>query len=333
MPVVIETIVSEVLKDNPLDDPHERRVPDLPAARLRSGRPRAIRWSTSSPGSAAAASTCSANRCGARRCRSGVDRLVRSGAMRPLIVVMPDCLTRFGGSQYINSAATGRYADHLVGELVPFVDARYRTLRRSRASRGDGQELGRLRRHACWPCGIRTSSASPSIIPATSTSSSATAPTSPPPSRRWPATTTRRRASWPASRSRRRSAGATGSRSSTCWRWPPATRPTRRRRSASICRSTSTPPSCAPTCGRAGSRTIPVELAAAHAEALRSLRLYYLDCGRWDEHHLQYGARIYSRAPRPASASPHTYEEFDGGHMNVGHRYDVSLRAISAALA
>ena len=47
--------------------------------------------------------------------------------MRPMIVVMADCLTRLGGSQYVNSAATGRYEDHLVDELVPFVDATFRT--------------------------------------------------------------------------------------------------------------------------------------------------------------------------------------------------------------
>jgi enterochelin esterase family protein len=76
----------------------------------------------------------------------------------------------------------------------------------------------------------------------------------------------------------------------------------------------------------------PVELVAGHADALRSLRLHYLDCGRWDEHHLQYGNRIYSRRLRDLNVA-HTYEEFDGGHMNVGHRYDVSLQAVSAALA
>src|SRR5262249_46347587 len=39
----------------------------------------------------------------------------------------------------------------------------------------------------------------------------------------------------------------------------------------------------------------PVELVAEHAAALRALRLYFLDCGSGDEHHLQYGGRIYSK--------------------------------------
>src|SRR5204863_6139881 len=44
-------------------------------------------------------------------------------------------LTRFGGSQYVNSTATGRYEDYVVDELVPFVDAHFRTLA-SRDHRG-----------------------------------------------------------------------------------------------------------------------------------------------------------------------------------------------------
>jgi S-formylglutathione hydrolase FrmB len=41
--------------------------------------------------------------------------------------VFPDCWTRLGGNQYINSSAVGNYADHLVREVVPQVDERYRT--------------------------------------------------------------------------------------------------------------------------------------------------------------------------------------------------------------
>ena len=44
-----------------------------------------------------------------------------------LILVMPDAFTRLGGSQYVNSSATGRYADHVADELVRFVDETYPT--------------------------------------------------------------------------------------------------------------------------------------------------------------------------------------------------------------
>ena len=45
-----------------------------------------------------------------------------------IIVVMPDCFTAYGGSQYVNSPAVGHYDDYLVQELVPYIDRTYRTL-------------------------------------------------------------------------------------------------------------------------------------------------------------------------------------------------------------
>ncbi len=57
-----------------------------------------------------------------------IDRLITTGKMRPVIAVLPDCFTIFGGAQYINSSALGRYEDYLVDELIPYVDAHYRTL-------------------------------------------------------------------------------------------------------------------------------------------------------------------------------------------------------------
>ena len=47
--------------------------------------------------------------------------------MPPVIAVFPDCFTRLGGNQYLNSSAIGRYADYLNEELVPFVDKEFRT--------------------------------------------------------------------------------------------------------------------------------------------------------------------------------------------------------------
>ena len=52
------------------------------------------------------------------------------------ILVMPDCFTKYGGSQYVNSSATGAYEDHLVSELVPFVDKHYPTRPGRRALMG-----------------------------------------------------------------------------------------------------------------------------------------------------------------------------------------------------
>ncbi len=57
-----------------------------------------------------------------------IDRLIRSGVMEPVIAVLPDCWTIFGGAQYINSSALGQYEDYFIDELIPYVDGTYRTL-------------------------------------------------------------------------------------------------------------------------------------------------------------------------------------------------------------
>lgn len=55
------------------------------------------------------------------------DAVLSSGDVPPAIVVFVDAWTRYGGSQYVDSTGTGRYHSYLCDEVVPFVDARYRT--------------------------------------------------------------------------------------------------------------------------------------------------------------------------------------------------------------
>src|SRR5512144_2521485 len=127
MPLVVHEIASTVLRDNPLGDPAERRVPVyLPPGYDGSGGRYPVVYFLA--GFAGGGTYLLSESLWGETLPQRVDRLVRSGAVRPLIVVMPDCLTRLGGSQYINSAATGRYEDHLVDELVPSVDATFRTV-------------------------------------------------------------------------------------------------------------------------------------------------------------------------------------------------------------
>jgi S-formylglutathione hydrolase FrmB len=44
------------------------------------------------------------------------------------VIAFVDCWTSLGGSQFLDSPATGRYHTYLCEEVVPFVDSRYRTL-------------------------------------------------------------------------------------------------------------------------------------------------------------------------------------------------------------
>jgi len=56
------------------------------------------------------------------------DDLFAAGEAPPCIVVWVDAWTAYGGSQFVDSPGTGRYHTYLCEEVVPFVDARYRTL-------------------------------------------------------------------------------------------------------------------------------------------------------------------------------------------------------------
>jgi S-formylglutathione hydrolase FrmB len=64
-----------------------------------------------------------------------LDRLFGESTVPPAIVVFVDAWTSLGGSQFINSRGTGRYLDYLCDEIVPFVDDRYSTAS-SREHRG-----------------------------------------------------------------------------------------------------------------------------------------------------------------------------------------------------
>jgi enterochelin esterase-like enzyme len=54
-----------------------------------------------------------------------LDRLIGSGEMPPVVCAFPDCFTRLGGNQYVNSAAMGNWDDFLLTEAVPAVEKAY----------------------------------------------------------------------------------------------------------------------------------------------------------------------------------------------------------------
>ena len=54
-----------------------------------------------------------------------LDRLIAEGKMPPVVCVFPDCFTRLGGNQYINSMAMGNWANFLIQEMVPTVEKKF----------------------------------------------------------------------------------------------------------------------------------------------------------------------------------------------------------------
>ena len=54
---------------------------------------------------------------------SRLDRLINEKIIPPCVVICPDLYIDYGGSQYINSPWIGHHADHIVKELIPWVES------------------------------------------------------------------------------------------------------------------------------------------------------------------------------------------------------------------
>ena len=256
-----------------------------------------------------------------------LDRLYAAG-MPPVIVVLPDCFTRLGGSQYLNSSATGRYEDYLTAELVSYVDSHYRTLRGpgsrgvfGKSSGGYGALIMALR-HADLFGAVACHSGDaafdlcyrpdlPKVAGAIEKAGGLEA--------------------WFAGFEAKEKKSQSDFEAINIV-------------AMAACYS---PNPAAPlgldlpfdlyTCAlrddvwarwRAWD---PLEMLAAHAAALRSLRLLFIDCGTRDEFNLHYGARQVVARLRDLGI-PCEHEEFDDGHMNIPYRYNVSLPKLAAAL-
>ena len=122
-----QVITSELLKDNPLGDPFERPVivylppgyddePDrqYPVIYIIMGYGGYVSmWRNRQPFKQPPIET--------------ADQAFAAGAP-PSVLVYVDTWTKYGGSQYVDSPGTGKYHSYLCDEIVPWVDARYRTL-------------------------------------------------------------------------------------------------------------------------------------------------------------------------------------------------------------
>lgn len=121
--LVVEEFTSDVLAGNPLGDPVLRQVPVYlpPGYHLRSRRYPVVYLLAGLFGSAGGWLQFKEF---SENVFQIADRLI-AGGLPPFLIVCPDNFTRYGGSQYLNSAGTGRYMDHIVDELVPLIDKAY----------------------------------------------------------------------------------------------------------------------------------------------------------------------------------------------------------------
>jgi enterochelin esterase-like enzyme len=54
-----------------------------------------------------------------------IDAMILREEIPAVVVAFPDCFTKLGGNQYINSAALGPYEDHITQEVVPEIEEQY----------------------------------------------------------------------------------------------------------------------------------------------------------------------------------------------------------------
>lgn len=71
-----------------------------------------------------------------------MDSLIRAGAVKPMIIVMPNGMNHLGGSFYTNSESSGNWDDYISGELVSYIDHKYRTIARAESRGLAGHSMG-----------------------------------------------------------------------------------------------------------------------------------------------------------------------------------------------
>lgn len=322
------TIDSAVLADNPLGDPARRQVPVwLPPSYDRDPVRRfpVVYWLAGFTGTGASLFQGSPWQpaLGER-----LDRLTAAGRMGEIIVVAPDCFTRFGGSQYLDSPATGCYETHVCAELIPAIDARFRTMpsREARAvggkSSGGFGALVLAMRHPDLFAAVASHAGDAYF----ELSISQDIPK--------------------AFRALRRHGGIDG-----FLRHFDAA-PIKRSEDIGTIMMLAVSAAYAPDPDASHGFALPfdqetgevvadvwrrfkawdpVELIASHADALRRMRLVFLDAGARDEWALDIGARVMAARMRALGVAVE-HEEFDDGHMNTAYRYEVSLPKLANAV-
>jgi S-formylglutathione hydrolase FrmB len=257
-----------------------------------------------------------------------LDRLIGEGRMAPVVVAFPDCFTRLGGNQYINSAAMGAWEDFLLQEMLPAVETHFNCGGEGRrgvfgkSSGGYGALTHALRHADVWSAAACHSGDMgfelcylpdmPAVL--------------------------------------RALAGADNS----IERWWRQMEDARKRPEGSFkvvnilamaasydpdpgqflgIRLPVTLDTCAIIADRWAnwSRQDPVNAIERFAGNVASLKALYIDCGEKDQFNLLYGARRFARRLGELGIA-HRYEEFADNHSDVDYRMDESLPFLVQAL-
>ncbi|MFZ0215838.1 MAG: alpha/beta hydrolase-fold protein [Candidatus Dormiibacterota bacterium] len=260
-----------------------------------------------------------------------LDAEVAAGTIPACVVVFVDCWTSLGGSQFLDSPGTGRYHSYLCDEVVPFVDARYRTLAGAahrgiagKSSGGYGAMVTPMLRPDLWG-GLATHAGDALFELCYQTDFG------------------------PVVRALRDEYDGSFERFLADFR----ARPAFTKASDMVLLNTYTMAACysadpdgtvrfpfdlgtgrlVPDVWERWLRRDPVRMAAEprYAAALRGLRAVYVDAGRRDEYLLDLGAEAFTQAVRALGVEV-SFELFDAGHGGIEYRYPIGLRHLAERL-
>jgi S-formylglutathione hydrolase FrmB len=261
-----------------------------------------------------------------------LDALIADAGLPPCIAVFPDGWTALGGSQWANSAATGRYRDAVVQDVLGWVDATFRTVARREARAVVGRSSGgygawQLVRHHPDVFGHLAAHSGDAYFEYCFL------------------------ADFPKAAGALLKAGGVDA-----W-WRGFARRARETKMAgedhAVVNALAMAAAFSPKAGEPLGLELPFELdtaairplvwgrwlaedpvrfVASEPRPFLSLKTVFIDCGARDEFGLRWGARMLARTLSGAGAQL-THEEYEDGHMGTSYRFDRSLRLLLPRLA
>lgn len=257
------------------------------------------------------------------------DRLIADGLMPPCVIAFPDCFTRLGGNQYVNSAAMGNWEDFLIEECVPEIEKRFGCGGHGKrgvfgkSSGGYGSMVHGLLHADFWSAAASHSGDMGFELMFAADF----------------AHTLRRLDKYDGSieafidgfEASKKVSGddlhAMMMLAMAATYDPDPDRYMGIRLPVTL-----------DTCERIPELWAnwmawdPIEMLPAHGENLKSLKALYIDCGTVDQYNLLYGARRMTRE-LTARGIDHVYEEFPDNHSSTDYRMDISLPLLAKALS
>ncbi|ODT69235.1 MAG: enterochelin esterase [Pelagibacterium sp. SCN 63-23] len=260
-----------------------------------------------------------------------LDRLIGDGQMAPVVVAFPDCFSRLGGNQYVNSPVLGNYEDFLIAEMLPELERRFGcggSGRRGvfgKSSGGFGSLIHAMRHPDIWAAAASHSGDAgfENLYIA-----------------EFPATLR---------------VLAKADNSIEKWLTEFEKKPKIDGKDTMVlmmlAQAASFDPDPDPetflglrlpvtfdTCELIEERWNnwlawdPARMVETHGDAIGRLKAFFLDCGTEDQYNILYGTRRIHQA-LAARDIAHRYEEFPDNHSSVDYRMDVSLPFLAAALS